>query len=203
MRFKDCCHSWEGHPHVDGCAVAVAERMGIVVGTVAVRIRPELHRAVEAEMSKAVAKHGGMQTPAGGALSDGECLVILVEEIGEVARAMTYDEGDPDNLDKEIIQVATMALAWLEGRILKREAAFRDERYEVRHDGGDHPIRVMNGLGETVHGNGYATAEAPDVPLKVYDKLKQDTGELPVIRPVVNAGPLNGPGPLRYPGSDY
>jgi hypothetical protein len=39
-------------------------------------------------------------------------LAILGEEFGEVCRALTYDEGNPEHLKKELIQVAAMALAW-------------------------------------------------------------------------------------------
>lgn len=44
-------------------------------------------------------------------LSDFERLAILVEEIGEVSRAL---QGDGD-LEEELIQTAAVALAWLEG----------------------------------------------------------------------------------------
>lgn len=73
------------------------------------------------ELDRAIKKHGVMQTPCNPAMPDGERLKILVEEVGEVARAMTYDEGDPDQLDKELIQVATMALACVVGMRLRRD----------------------------------------------------------------------------------
>lgn len=175
---RSCCRTVPGGPHLNHCVEGIPEAHGLrQASAVAVSISREVHGAVDAEMSKAVAKHGGMQTPAGGALSDNECLVILVEEIGEVARAMTYDEGDPGNLDKEILQVGTMALAWLQGRRLKREAELRDERHEMWRYGSDVPTRVMNGLGETVHDvSGKAVMEVPAI--KVFDKLKEDTGEI-------------------------
>ena len=72
--------------------------------------------ALNAEIMRAIAKHGWQQTPLNPDMSENEKLIILVEEIGEVARAMTYDEGDPDKLTKELIQVAAMALAWAEAR---------------------------------------------------------------------------------------
>ena len=71
--------------------------------------------AVTAEFIRAQVKHQG-RTPADPAMSDGERLMILVEEIGEVAHALTYDTpDDTDQLVKELIQVAAMALAWVEG----------------------------------------------------------------------------------------
>lgn len=67
--------------------------------------------ALQAEMARAIAKHGIEQTPL--RQDDAANLAILVEEVGEVARAMTYDEGgDADALVKELVQVAAMALAW-------------------------------------------------------------------------------------------
>lgn len=40
-------------------------------------------------------------------------LAILAEEFGEVARAVC--EGDKENLRTELVQVAAVCLAWLEG----------------------------------------------------------------------------------------
>lgn len=67
------------------------------------------------ELMAAVAKHGYNQTPMSARMTDEERLVILVEEIGEVARAMTYDEGSRAALRRELIQVAAMSVAWLIG----------------------------------------------------------------------------------------
>jgi hypothetical protein len=69
--------------------------------------------AVNAEFVRAQVKHNG-RTPADREMTNAERLPILVEEVGEVARAMTYD-SDLDNLVSELIQVAAMALAWVEG----------------------------------------------------------------------------------------
>lgn len=65
-----------------------------------------------AEMRRAAAKHNWDQTPLNEVMRPCEKLVILVEEVGEVARAITYDEGNTDQLRKELVQVATMAAAW-------------------------------------------------------------------------------------------
>lgn len=40
-------------------------------------------------------------------------LAVLTEELGEVARAML--DGDRDDLRRELVQVAAVAVAWLEG----------------------------------------------------------------------------------------
>lgn len=42
--------------------------------------------------------------------TDGERLAVLVEEVGEVARAMNDGKG----LREELIQVAAVAVAWVE-----------------------------------------------------------------------------------------
>jgi hypothetical protein len=72
----------------------------------------EAFHDVRSEIRKAVAKHGLAQTPLNPQMNDAEKLIILVEEIGEVARALTYDEGSTDELLSELTQVAAMALAW-------------------------------------------------------------------------------------------
>lgn len=66
---------------------------------------------IEEEFQRAHEKHDGW-TPAHHMMEVGQKLAILMEEVGEVARAVTYDEGDKENLKKELVQVATMALAW-------------------------------------------------------------------------------------------
>lgn len=44
--------------------------------------------------------------------SDPDCLAILVEEVGEVARAINV--GDFENLETELIQTAAVCSAWVE-----------------------------------------------------------------------------------------
>lgn len=68
--------------------------------------------AIQASMVSAVYKHGRAQTPLNPEMSNEVKLVILVEEVGEVARAMTYDNGSKDALIKELLQTAAMALSW-------------------------------------------------------------------------------------------
>jgi NTP pyrophosphatase (non-canonical NTP hydrolase) len=65
---------------------------------------------VYAEMYRAIDKHGFNQTPANPEMNPMEKAVILFEEVGEVARATTYDGSNKDNLKEELIQVAAMAL---------------------------------------------------------------------------------------------
>ena len=67
--------------------------------------------ALQTAMVAAMAKHGE-RTPLNPDMSDTDKLPVLVEEVGEVARAMTYDEGSRDALIKELVQTAAMALSW-------------------------------------------------------------------------------------------
>lgn len=76
-----------------------------------VALAPFLEQVVK-EIKRAHEKHGPNSMISPG-LSVGTRLAILVEEVGEVARALTYDEGDGDNLHEELVQVAAMALSWL------------------------------------------------------------------------------------------
>jgi len=68
--------------------------------------------AVQAEMLHAVAKHGHDMTVLSPTMLDTTKLVVLVEEVGEVARAMTYDNGDRGQLVRELLQVAAVAAGW-------------------------------------------------------------------------------------------
>lgn len=69
--------------------------------------------AVDAAFISAQLKHGFDQTPASPGMSSWQKLSILVEEVGEVARALNDGESQ-DALVKELLQTATMALAWVE-----------------------------------------------------------------------------------------
>ncbi|MDT3440284.1 MULTISPECIES: hypothetical protein [unclassified Pseudofrankia] len=68
--------------------------------------------AVEAEVARAHRKHGerSILNPA---MPDAVRLPVLVEEVGEVARAM-LEGADPRHLRDELIQVAAVALTWVE-----------------------------------------------------------------------------------------
>lgn len=68
---------------------------------------------VRAESERAVAKHGLERSALSPALGDAEKLAILVEEVGEVARAMTYDEAQGlEHLRAELVQVSSVAACW-------------------------------------------------------------------------------------------
>ena len=67
------------------------------------------------EYSRAAEKHPGMTLECGGH-TDATRLFALVEEIGEVAACLTYDNdaatGHNSDLESEVIQVVALALAW-------------------------------------------------------------------------------------------
>lgn len=67
---------------------------------------------LQSEIQRAIEKHGKGQTPLNIRMSVGEKLAILMEELGEVARATTYDNQSLGNLTSELLQLATMATAW-------------------------------------------------------------------------------------------
>ncbi len=76
--------------------------------------------AIQAEATRAHLRHGE-HSMLGPNYSSGDRLAILVEEVGEVAHELTYDQGGPgvgqgrrDELVKELIQVAAMAATWVE-----------------------------------------------------------------------------------------
>ena len=76
--------------------------------------------AIQAEATRARLKHGE-HSMLGTNYSSGDRLAILMEEVGEVAHELTYDqggagggEGRRDELVKELIQVAAMAATWVE-----------------------------------------------------------------------------------------
>ena len=80
--------------------------------------RPDTIAVLQAEMNRAIRKHGIENTPL--RQTDHVNLAVLVEEVGEVARAMTYDEGSDASLYDELVQVAAMALAFaqnVDGRL--------------------------------------------------------------------------------------
>nr|WP_300338788.1 hypothetical protein [Actinomyces sp.] len=82
--------------------------------------------AVRREYDRARTKHHG-NTPLSHTMSDRDRSVILLEEVGEVARALTPDAHEPTghagDLTDELIQVATVAAAWLQHEISKKESS--------------------------------------------------------------------------------
>lgn len=65
------------------------------------------------ELVRAIRKHTLEQTPMNPDKDIRDSYIILAEEVGEVARALTRDEGGIDNLRSELIQVAAMATGML------------------------------------------------------------------------------------------
>jgi len=76
---------------------------------------------VSDEALRAIEKHGFDRTPANPDMSIHEKMTILVEEVGEVARACTYDEGSSEQRIEELVQVATMALMWAAAELETQE----------------------------------------------------------------------------------
>lgn len=79
---------------------------------------PGLYHEIHAERVRAHKKHGhhGFDAPATGMEVIGydarQRLPVLVEEVGEVAKAIC--DGDPvEHIREELIQVAAMAAAWI------------------------------------------------------------------------------------------
>lgn len=68
---------------------------------------------IRAERQHSIDKHGenSMEYLNG---SDASWLAILVEEVGEAAKALTYDNQDNENLRDELIDVIAVASAWVE-----------------------------------------------------------------------------------------
>jgi len=76
--------------------------------------------AIQAEATRAHLRHGEYSM-LGQHYSQSDRLAILVEEVGEVAHKLTYDQGGPGVgrydkgcLVRELIQVAAMAASWAE-----------------------------------------------------------------------------------------
>ncbi len=98
--------------------VAALDLAGLPAATDAAR---RVHREevliydCQVEYDRAAAKHAGI-TPYHPSMADVHRAAILIEEVGEVARALTPDAAAPTghagDLRAELVQVATMALAW-------------------------------------------------------------------------------------------
>lgn len=80
-------------------------------------------RDMVVELEGAIDKHGFAKTPMNPRMGKEKRFIILAEEVGEVARALTYDEGDEGKLEEELIQVASMAIASVIGMRLKRNVS--------------------------------------------------------------------------------
>lgn len=105
----------------------------------------DIWRAIKDERQRQEQKHPG-RTPASAALTDADKLVILAEEFGEAAREVY--EKRPAQLRAELVQVAAVAVAWLESLDAAQKV---QERYQP-------PLRYQGYGGFTER---YAPAVAP------------------------------------------
>jgi hypothetical protein len=79
--------------------------------------RAKVYEYIDDERARQSAKWGGVH-----AWGTGDCsspavrgpvkMTVLMEEVGEVARALL--DGNADQLETELVQVAAVAVAWLE-----------------------------------------------------------------------------------------
>jgi NTP pyrophosphatase (non-canonical NTP hydrolase) len=72
--------------------------------------RAQIYAAIDAERARQEAKHP--MTCASPLMDEHEKLTVMTEEVGEVARALL--DGDEPNKRDELVQVAAVAVAWLE-----------------------------------------------------------------------------------------
>lgn len=76
------------------------------------RDKLNIYQRVHQERVRSIEKHGS-NAQDNLAWHDPKCFYNLVEEVGEVANALTYDSSKGlSELQKELIQVAAMAIAW-------------------------------------------------------------------------------------------
>ena len=68
--------------------------------------------AIQAEALRARCRHAERSVLSEG-MTNGERLAILVEEVGDVARALTLHD-DKTGLEVELIQLAAVAASWVE-----------------------------------------------------------------------------------------
>ena len=123
VALECAAHLWAGDDADDHTAVlAVADAFmewleGPLVEAViedAPQLDPARQRAywlIDAERDRQEAKFPG-QSCAGGLLSDTRKFLVLAEEVGEVAKALLG--GDHRDVRDELVQVAAVAVAWLE-----------------------------------------------------------------------------------------
>ena len=90
----------------------------------------ETLNAIQAEATRAHRKHGE-HSMMGELYTSGDRLAILVEEVGEVAHELTYDQGGPGvgegrytELMAELTQVAAMAASWMEFLLARKKAGY-------------------------------------------------------------------------------
>lgn len=83
-------------------------------------MNPHLWREIQQAREKADQKHGDNSIEHLPADSP-DWLPILVEEVGEVAQAQTYDKGSRASLRAELIDVCSVASAWIAALDKERE----------------------------------------------------------------------------------
>lgn len=79
--------------------------------------RSDVYAAIDAEREAQQRKWGGLHDwgrgdCSGAGITDTTKMAVLSEEVGEVARAVL--DRTPDRLRVELVQVAAVAVAWLE-----------------------------------------------------------------------------------------
>ena len=79
-----------------------------------IQVAPVMFDVID-EIYRAIDKHTWKNTPLNSENDLRDSYIILAEEVGEVARALTRDEGSMRNLEEELIQVAAMASAMVVG----------------------------------------------------------------------------------------
>ena len=87
-----------------------------------VKIREAIYSAISTERKRQEDKFPGRTVAHPDHLTDPERLFVLVEEVGEVARAIRnklYPRREPQNLREELVQVAAVAVAWLEADVTR------------------------------------------------------------------------------------
>lgn len=77
----------------------------------------EVAALIKAEQSEVASRRTGLPQASDLALAWPLKLSALVEEVGEVARALN-DDAAPIRLQEELVQVAALACSWLESRPL-------------------------------------------------------------------------------------
>ncbi len=76
--------------------------------------RADIYYAIDAERNRLEEVHGD-SSAASRRVPDAVKVAILTEEVGEVACAvLDGDAGSPDDLRRELVQVAAVAVAWAE-----------------------------------------------------------------------------------------
>jgi NTP pyrophosphatase (non-canonical NTP hydrolase) len=127
----------------------------------AVTIRQDLHDEIDAERDRQDAKFGWIGAPKSILPGDNEYakLGVLMEEVGEVSRELLESQfagviGTTPHLEEELIQVAAVAVAWVEAIREKRHV--RERTYIIAATYQQARL-VARSLGEKPHAWHYVT----------------------------------------------